>query len=54
MNQHGIILVNEELNKKLNIEEGLLYINWIISDEGRKLINNFEKKGQQLFYFNFD
>ena len=53
-NQYGIILVNEELNKKLNIEDGLLYMNWIISDEGKKLINNFKKKGQQLFYFNFD
>ena len=54
LNQYGIILVNEELNKKLNIEDGLLYMNWIISDEGKKLINNFKKKGQQLFYFNFD
>ena len=53
-NQYGIMLVNEELNKKLNIEDGLLYMNWIISDEGKKLINNFKKKGEQLFYFNFD
>ena len=29
-----------------------IYINWIISDSAKILINNFKKNGQQLFFFN--
>ncbi len=53
-NQYGIILVNDSLNKKLNIKDAEKYINWIISDKGKKLINNYKVHGKQLFFFNYN
>ena len=53
-NQYGIILVNPEVNKKLNIEGGKQYIKWIISDNVKKIVNSFEKKGRQLFFYNYE
>jgi len=51
-NQYGIILVNNKLNNKLNVEDAKTYINWLISDEAKKIINSFKKKGKQLFFYN--
>ena len=51
-NQYGIILVSNKLNNKLNIEDAKTYINWLISDEAKKIINSFKKKGKQLFFYN--
>ncbi len=51
-NQYGIILVNKSLNQKLNIKDAKKYINWIISDSGKELINNYKINGKQLFFFN--
>ena len=52
-NQYGVILVNPKLNNSLNIKSAKLYIDWLVSAEGKKLINNFKKEGEQLFYFNY-
>ena len=51
-NQYGIILVSNELNNKLNVEDAKTYINWLISNEAKKIINSFTKKGEQLFFYN--
>jgi ABC-type tungstate transport system, permease component len=51
-NQYGVILVNKELNRNLNIKDAEIYINWIISDSAKILINKKKKNGQQLFFFN--
>lgn len=51
-NQYGIILVSSELNNKLNVEDAKTYINWLISDEAKKIINSFKKRGEQLFFYN--
>jgi len=51
-NQYGIILVSNILNNKLNIKDAKTYINWLISDEGKKIINSFKKNGEQLFFYN--
>ena len=51
-NQYGVILVNENLNPNLNIKDAKIYIDWLISDEAKELINNFKKNGKQLFFFN--
>ena len=51
-NQYGIILVDNTLNKRLNIGDAKKYINWIISDTGKNLINNYKVNGEQLFFFN--
>ena len=53
-NQYGLILVNPKINKNLNIKDAKKYINWILSDQGKKLINQFKKNGQQLFFFNYN
>ena len=53
INQYGIILVNPKNNPKLNIADSRVYVNWIISEEGKKLINNYKVKGEQLFFFNY-
>ena len=52
INQYGIIIVEPALNKNLDIDSAKKYVNWIISEEGKKLINNFKVKNQQLFFFN--
>ena len=52
INQYGLILVNPIINKNLNIESAKLYVNWLLSDEGKILINSFKKKNQQLFFYN--
>ena len=51
-NQYGVILINEKLNTNLNIIDAEKYLNWIISDTAKYLINNYKKNGVQLFYFN--
>ena len=53
-NQYGIILVSNKINNNLNIETAEKYINWITSEEGEKLINNYRVNGKQLFYFNYN
>ena len=52
-NQYGLILINPNINKKLNIKSAEIYVNWLISDKGKKLINSFKKKDQQLFFYNY-
>ena len=52
-NQYGLILVNPKINKDLDIKSANIYINWLISEEGKKLINNFKKNGEQLFFYNY-
>ena len=53
-NQYGVILVNPNINKNLNYLSAKIYINWLISNEGKILINNFKKKNKQLFFFNYN
>ena len=53
-NQYGIILVKDNLDKNLNISDAETYINWIISENGKELINNFKQNGKQLFFFNYN
>ncbi len=48
INQYGIILVKNSINQN----EAKKYLNWIISDKGKELINNYKIEEQQLFFFN--
>ena len=52
-NQYSIILVNPKLNNNLNFQAAKEYINWITSNEAKKIINNFKKNGNQLFFYNY-
>ena len=49
-NQYGLILINPDINKNLNFKYAKQYVEWLISSEGKKLINSFKKNGQQLFF----
>ena len=51
-NQYGLLIVDPAVNSNLDIENANIYVNWLISDRGKELIDNFRKKGQQLFFFN--
>ncbi len=51
-NQYGVILVNNLVNKNLNIIDAKKYMSWIISNDAKTLINNYKINGVQLFYFN--
>jgi tungstate transport system substrate-binding protein len=52
LNQYGIIGVNQKINSRINSKNANKYVNWIISDEGKKLINGFRVNNEQLFFFN--
>ncbi len=51
-NQYGVILVNPEKHKHVKKEAGQAFINWLISPEGQKAINEYKINGQQLFFAN--
>ena len=52
-NQYGLILVNPKINSNLNTEGAIKYVNWLISDNGKELINNFKVNNEQLFFYNY-
>ncbi|WP_319560460.1 substrate-binding domain-containing protein [Marispirochaeta sp.] len=49
-NPYGIIAVNPELHSHVNYEGAMALVDWIVSDKGQKLIGDFKKGGEQLFY----
>jgi tungstate transport system substrate-binding protein len=51
-NQYGVILVNPEKHKHVKKEIGQAFIDWLISPEGQKAINDYKINGQQLFFAN--
>jgi tungstate transport system substrate-binding protein len=51
-NQYGVILVNPEKHKHVKKQEGQAFIDWLISPEGQKAINDYKINGQQLFFAN--
>jgi len=50
-NQYGVIAVNPEKNSIINANGAQAFIDWILSDKGQKLIEEFgkDKFGQSLF-----
>ena len=54
LNQYGVIIVNPKMNNNLDLDSAKLYVDWLISSEGKNLINNFKKNNQQLFFFNYN
>ena len=49
LNQYGIIIVNPLINNTLDVESAKLYVNWLISEEGKKLINILKRKINNYF-----
>ena len=52
LNQYGVILVNPEKHPTLKKDMGQQFIDWLVSAEGQKAIQNYKFEGQQLFYPN--
>ena len=53
-NQYSIIIVNPKKFNNVNFKWGKIFVEWILSETGKKLINGFLKSNKQLFYFNGD
>jgi tungstate transport system substrate-binding protein len=51
-NQYGVILVNPTKHPHVKKELGQAFIDWLVSDEGQKVIADYKIEGQQLFFPN--
>ena len=51
-NQYGVILVNPEKHEHVKKELGQAFIDWLVSAEGQKAIDDYKINGQQLFFAN--
>ncbi|MBI4824124.1 MAG: substrate-binding domain-containing protein [Nitrospirae bacterium] len=49
-NQYGVMVVNPKRYKNVKYKEAMLFINWLISEKGKKAILDFkDRHGNQLF-----
>ena len=51
-NQYGVMLVNPEKHPNIKKDDGMAFINWLISPEGQKTIADYKIGGEQLFFPN--
>jgi tungstate transport system substrate-binding protein len=51
-NQYGIMLVNPAKHPHVKRELGQAFIDWLVSPEGQKAINDYKINGNQLFFAN--
>ena len=51
-NQYGIILVNDKKHGHVKSALGQQFVDWVISDAGQTLINDYKIKGKQAFFAN--
>src|SRR5215207_10821305 len=51
-NQYGVMLVNPARHPQVRVAEGQSFIEWLVSDEGQKIIADYRINGQQLFFPN--
>jgi tungstate transport system substrate-binding protein len=51
-NQYGVMLVNPAKFPHVKQEDGLAFVDWLISAEGQAVIANYKIDGQQLFFPN--
>jgi tungstate transport system substrate-binding protein len=51
-NQYGVMLVNPAKHAHIKKELGQAFIDWLISLEGQKAINDYKINGNQLFFAN--
>jgi tungstate transport system substrate-binding protein len=49
-NQYGVMLVNPAKHRHVKKVEGMAFINWLTSAEGRRAIAGFKIDGEQLFF----
>ena len=48
-NQYGVMAVNPQKHPHVKYNETMTFINWLVSDEGQRVIGEFKVDGQQLF-----
>jgi tungstate transport system substrate-binding protein len=53
-NQYGVMAVNPEKYPHVKVEDGALFVNWLISKEGQDAIAGYKINGEQLFFPNAD
>ncbi|MBI5409594.1 MAG: extracellular solute-binding protein [Nitrospirae bacterium] len=52
-NQYGVMAINPQKHPSVKYKEAMIFINWLISEEGQKTIASLkDAKGNQLFYPN--
>ncbi len=49
-NQYGVMAVNPKEHPHVKYNYALLYIEFLMSDEGQNLINSFQVNGERLFF----
>jgi len=53
-NQYSVILVNPDKHPNVKKEFGQVFIDWLVSPDGQKVIGNYKINGERLFYPNAD
>jgi tungstate transport system substrate-binding protein len=51
-NQYGVMAVNPEKHPHVKVEDGTIFVNWLLSKEGQKTIAGYKINGEQLFFPN--
>src|SRR5450755_2781947 len=51
-NQYGVMLVNPDKHPSVKREFGQVFVDWVISPEGQKVISDYKIDGEQLFFPN--
>ena len=51
-NQYGIIMVNPSVHRSVKAPLASAFINWVISNDGQKAINDFRVNLKQVFFAN--
>lgn len=49
-NQYGVMAVNPEVHPHVKYDYAMMYVNFLMSDEGQELINSFQINGETLFF----
>ncbi|GEO36837.1 tungstate transport system substrate-binding protein [Skermanella aerolata] len=51
-NQYGVMAVNPAKHPHVKLEDGALFVNWLLSKEGQDAIAGYKINGEQLFFPN--
>ena len=51
-NQYGVMMVNPERCKKVDVASAQIFLAWLLSEKGQGLIADYKLRGEQLFFPN--
>lgn len=51
-NQYGVMMVNPERCKKVDVASAQTFLEWLLSEKGQGLIAGYKLRGEQLFFPN--